>query len=230
MSKRTRKRTRGGKRETNWLVIGGIVAVGIIVIVLLALTLRDPDSSSEALSALGEYCQNNPDNCIAKGDPDAPVTIVEISDYGCGHCRDFNLETAPVLDSEYVATDDVYWIVLPYALRNETVPASASAMCAAEQDAYFEYHEKMFEYLTTPVALTPAGFLQAAGDIGLNLEEFNACLESGRNTSVIIANAEAARNAGVGVTPTFFVNDEKLEGNFPLETFRERIEAVTTGS
>lgn len=230
MSKRTRTRSRGGKRQTNWLLIGGIVAVGLIVIVLLALTLRDPDSSSSALSSLGKYCQNNPDNCIAKGDPDAPVTIVEISDYGCGHCSDFNLETAPVLDSEYVATDDVYWIVLPYALREETIPAAASAMCAAEQDAYFEYHEKMFEYLATPVALTPAGFLQAAGDVGLDLEEFNACLSSGKYNTVIRENATAAAGAGVRATPSFFINDQKLEGNFPIESFREQIEALITGS
>lgn len=231
MSKRRRTTSRPEKRETNWLIIGGIVAIGLVLIALLALTLQDPDTDDgEELSALAAYCQDNPDNCATKGNPEAPVTIVEISDYGCGHCRDFNLETAPVLEEEYVAEDNVYWVVLPYALRQETIPASASAMCAAEQDAFFEYHQKMFEFLTTPIALTPAAFLQAAGDLNLNLEEFTTCIESGKYNDVIRQNAAAAAGAGVRATPTFFLNRELLEGNYPIATFRQQIDTLIAGS
>jgi protein-disulfide isomerase len=230
MSRRRRTTSRRGKRATNWTLIGGIVVVGIVLLALLALTLRDPDTGGDAVSALAGYCQDNPDNCIAKGNPEAPVTLVEISDYGCGHCRDFNLATAPLLEEEYVINNNLYWVVLPYALGQTTIPAAASSLCAAEQDAFFEYHHKLFEYLSTPIALTPASFLQSAGDIGLNLEEFNNCVESGRYTNTIRQNASAASSAGVRATPTFFLNSEKLEGNYPIAIFRQQIETFIAGS
>jgi protein-disulfide isomerase len=230
MTKRTRASSRRGRRETNWLLIGGIVVVGIVVLALLALTLRNPDTGGDAVSALAGYCQDNPDNCVTKGNPDAPVTLVEVSDYGCSHCRDFNLGTAPLLEEEYVDSDNVYWVILPYALGETTIPAAASALCAAEQDAFFAYHHKLFEYLDTPIALTPAAFLQSAGDLALNLEEFNSCLESGRYTSIIRENATAATRAGVQATPTFFVNGEKLEGNYPIATFRQQFDTLIAGA
>lgn len=230
MTKRTRATSRRNRGQTNWLLIGGIIVVGIVLLALLALTLRNPDSGSDAVSILAGYCQDNPENCVTKGDPDAPVTLVEVSDYGCGHCRDFNLETAPILGEEYVDSNNVYWIVLPYALGETTIPAAASAFCAAEQDAYFEYHHKLFEYLDTPIGLTPASFLQAAGDLSLNLEDFNACIESGRYTNLVRANASAATSAGVRATPTFFINGEKLEGNYPIDAFRQQFDTLIAGS
>ncbi|MFN2188163.1 MAG: thioredoxin domain-containing protein, partial [Candidatus Promineifilaceae bacterium] len=89
---------------------------------------------------LVEYCWKNPGSCIGHGDPMAPVIMVEISDYGCGHCMNFNLNTAPVLEELYVEDGKVFWLVLPFALSEDRVPSAASAMCAAEQDAFTQSH------------------------------------------------------------------------------------------
>lgn len=214
--KTTSRRARPAKRETNWLLIGGIIVGAVVIFGLLALALQEPEAVS-----LADFCENNPENCIAKGTADAPVTIVEVSDYGCGHCRNFNLESADIIDQEYVESGQVRWVVLPYALSVQTTPAAESAYCAAEQDSFFAYHRQMFEIQTLPAALTPAGFIESAGRAGLDLETFNTCLENDDYGSLVQENIRAARNAGVAATPTFFINGVKIEGNNPNGIFSE---------
>ena len=110
MTKRARSR-RSTKKQSNGMLIAGVVAGGIIIFAgLIYLAFREP----ARLNLLG-YCNNNPDNCVVLGNEDAEVTVVEVSDYGCSHCRDFNLETAPILEAQYVETDQVKWIVVPFA-------------------------------------------------------------------------------------------------------------------
>jgi protein-disulfide isomerase len=206
----TSRRTQPAKRKTNWTLIGGIIIGAVVIIALLALALRQPEASS-----LADFCDNNPENCIVKGEDDAPVTIVEVSDYGCTHCRNFNLESADQIDQQYVETGQVKWVVLPYALSTTTLPAAESAYCAVEQDNFFAYHKQMFEIQTLPVALTPGGFLESASRAGLDLNAFDTCLEAGDFNTRVQENIRAAGSAGVAATPTFFVNGVKIEGNNP---------------
>jgi protein-disulfide isomerase len=219
MAKRQRRTTRRAapaKRQTNWLLIGGIIIGAVIIIGVLALALQEPESFS-----LADFCNNNSENCIEKGAADAPVTIVEVSDYGCTHCQAFNLESADIIDEEYVQTGQVKWVVLPYALGQQTTAAAESAFCAEAQDNFFAYHKQMFEIQTLPLALTPAGYLESAGRVGLNLETFNSCLENDNFGSLLQENLRAAGNAGVTATPTFFINGVKVEGNMPVRIFEE---------
>jgi protein-disulfide isomerase len=198
------------------MVIGGVIVGALVLFGILALALREPESSS-----LAEFCQNNPENCIENGAEDAPVTVVEVSDYGCTHCRNFNLESAASIDEAYVETGQVKWVVLPYALSVQTTPSAKSAYCAEEQDNFFAYHTKMFEIQTLPIALTPAGFLESAGQLGLNLDTFNSCLENDSYSNLVQQNIRAASSAGVSATPTFFINGVKIEGNNPAGIIQE---------
>lgn len=230
----SRRKKRGPRRGTNWLLIGGIVALGVIgLFVLLFATLQGegvPTPTPEPVANLAQFCAANEDNCIEKGDPEAPVTVVEISDYGCSHCRNFNLGgTADSLDETYVEADQVQWIVVPYALRPATQPAAEAALCAAEQGEFFPYHKQLFELQGTDAAMSKEGFLPVAEEVGLDVEEFESCYDSGRYGSVVQRNVAVAASAGVSATPTFFINGRKVEGNLPLAAFQERIE-VALGS
>lgn len=230
-------------RQTNWALVGGIVgggAVLLIVLILLA-SLRDSESLNprdEATRQAGEltgaqaslesYCASNPTRCYASGDAAAPVTVFEFSDYGCGHCRDFNLEgPADLLEEQYVVTGEVQWVIMPYALSQATMPAAASAMCAAEQDQLLSYHKAMFVLQGQPQALQLDGFMQAATTAGLDLEAFEACVRAGQNLDDIASNMELANRVGVEGTPTFYVNGEQVVGNNPLG-LQQAIEAVLT--
>jgi protein-disulfide isomerase len=224
MSK-TPPRRKQQNRETNWVVIGGLIAAGVIAFgVLLYLALRTPPPAASAQS-LAAYCEANPDRCFAQGDADAPVTMVEVSDFGCGFCRAFHLETAPQFKETYVDTGTVRWVGLPYSLNPSTLPSAVAGMCAGDQGSFFEFVDAMFAIESTEVRLSPAGFSQAAESANLDLDEFNSCLASGRFTTIINQNREAARAAEVTGTPTFFVNDEMLVGAQPLSVFSQTINA-----
>lgn len=188
---------------------------------LLALTEPAAESGS-----LADYCGQNADFCASMGAADAPVTLVEISDFGCSHCRNFHLQTAPLLAQTYVDTGQVRWIALPYALRTETLPAANAALCAGEQDAYFSFSEALFEQFGEPDNLTASGFMGAAEEVGLDTAAFGQCVDEGRYSSVVQDNVAAAGRAGVAATPTFFINGQKLEGAYPFSVFQQRIEAL----
>lgn len=219
MAKRVKKKRREQARETNWWLIGAIIFGGaVVVFALLYLALQEPDPLT-----LTQYCLDNPDNCVIKGPADAPVSVVEVSDYGCSHCRDFNLETAGLLEDLYVTPGEVQWIVLPFALSDTTFPAASAALCANDQGRFDEFHHRMFELQGNPAIYTPEGLSQVAGEVGLNRSTFDACVQNAVHDSVVEENIREASLAGVNVTPSFFINDRKLNGNLPLPTFQSEI-------
>lgn len=230
-AKRTRSTRRDESKGTNWLLIGGIVVVGVVALfALLFLTLQAQDSPqpTEVVEGqpLAEYCEENPGHCVAKGSDDAPVTIVEVSDYGCGHCKNFNVETSGLLEDLYVNPGQVKWVVMPYALGPQTAPAASAALCAAEQDRFFEYHRLLFDTQGEPDFMTAASFRQVAEDAGLDLDSFNACLQDNNNNNTVQQNIMAATALGVNSTPTFFVNGIMMRGNQPLTAFQQQINAI----
>jgi protein-disulfide isomerase len=219
MAKRVRKKPRQQARQTNWWLIGAIIFGGIVVVfALLYLALQEPEPTT-----LADYCLENPTNCISKGSSDAPVTVVEISDYGCSHCRDFNLETAGILEDLYVTPGDVQWITLPFAMSATTFPATTAAMCANDQGQFEVFHQRLFELQGNPAIYTSEGLSQLAAELGLDQATFASCIEDAVYDSVIDRNIREANLAGVNATPTFFVNGKKLGGNYPLTTFQSEI-------
>lgn len=221
MAKRAPKRRKQQQqRETNWLVIGGLIAVGVIVLGgLLYLALRP--SESRVVQTLAEYCQENGDRCIFMGEEDAPITMVEVADFGCIHCQSFHNTTAEPLKEQYVDTGTVRWVALPYALSPSTVPAAASAMCANEQDAFFAYANALFTIEPPTTRLSADGFRQAATEVGMDVDAFTTCMRDERYLSTVNSNREAARNVGVTGTPTFFVNDQEVNGAQPITVFSQ---------
>ena len=222
--RRTSRRARTQEKGTNWVLVGGIIVGAVAVLGLLALALSEPAGSieNEPLSLI-DYCAENPDACIAQGEPDAPVTAVEVSDYGCGHCRDFNLETAGLLEDLYVTPGDVQWVVLPFALRDETVPPARAAMCANEQERFAEFHHELFERQDQLGVLISTDFADVVTAVGLDAEEFQSCFDSLRYVQTLRENRQAANEARVTGTPTFFIDGVVLEGNQPLTVFQQTI-------
>ncbi len=231
-ARRKRRATQGEGQGTNWWIIGGIAGVGIIALfALLFMTLRaadspEPTSTPFAGQPLTEYCEENPERCLTKGAEDAPVTIVEVSDYGCSHCKNFNLETAGLLEDLYVTPGQVRWVVLPFALGVQTVPAAAAALCAADQDAFFPYHTQLFRQQSDADFMTKANFRRAAEVVGIDVDEFGECIDTGTYNNTVQLNSIAAAETGVGSTPTFFINGEIMPGNLPLPVFQQEINAI----
>jgi len=215
--KRTKSTQTG--RGTNWYVIGGVIIVGAIALFgLLYLATREPETQN-----LSEFCDAADGNCVVEGASDAPVTVVEISDFGCPHCRDFHQQKAEALREEFIDTGLVRWMVLPYALGPSTVPAANAALCANEQGKFVEFSDALFNLEPVEQALLRDGFIQVGEEVGLDGASFEQCLADGRYNNKVSTNQQAASQSGVNSTPTFFVNDQIIRGNVPLEEFQNRI-------
>jgi protein-disulfide isomerase len=169
------------------------------------------------------------------GDSDAPVTIVEFSDYQCPYCERHSTETLPQIVATMIETGRARYIFKDMPLDNihaEARSAAVAARCAGEQEAYWEMHNSLFsrqaEWAGQGAAAEDA-YIRIAGDIGLEREAFGACLIGGAYDTAIQANVEEAAALGVSGTPYFFVNGYPLNGARPMEHFEIAVSLAEEG-
>lgn len=226
MTKKRINKQKQKKQGTNWKVVGGIVVISALALVgMMALAFREPNRND-----LAKYCDNNPENCITVGSNDAKARIVEISDYGCSHCKAYNLEVAPLLEETYFGHEDVQYLVMPYALGGSSgytyMPSAVAAMCANEQDGFWEYHHALFENQGSPGFNTEAGLMDTAVSLGLDGDEFASCLADNDYEDIIRENISTAGFAGINSTPSFIIDGDVLVGEQPFSVFQMRIEGL----
>ena len=236
--KKRRKSTRQEIKESggpNWILIGSIIGISAIALIALAVVgVMNPTVAAEPTPVLSDvvsnatgYCEANPERCVAVGNPEADVTMIEVVDYGCPHCANFNATKAPTLLANYVETDQVRWIIFPFALGAGSRPSAEAVMCVNEQspELAFEFHERIFALQQTGDQHTLDGFLGVGSRIeGLDNDALEACLDDGRHMASVSYNQQAARALGVSSTPSFFLNDRLISGNQELDVFTQRIE------
>lgn len=158
------------------------------------------------------------------GDPNAPITIVEFSDFECPFCGRFYSQTLGQLKEEYIDTGKVKLIYrdFPLSFHPQAQPAAEAAECANEQGKFFEFHDLIFENQSL---LGPATYSQWAADLGLDVEQFDSCLDDGKYRAEVQADFAAGQAAGVSGTPTFFINGQKIVGAQPFSVFKQIIDA-----
>jgi protein-disulfide isomerase len=159
------------------------------------------------------------------GRADAPITIVEFSDYQCPYCKKFNDEVFHPLLERYPEQIKFVYRNLPLtSIHDNAVPAAEAAMCAGEQGSYWQFHEMLFEK-----GLGDSAYRKYAQELGLNITAFSACLADHRYQETVIADSEFAADLGIRSTPTFFINGLAIVGAQPLEVFEKVIDAELAG-
>lgn len=157
-----------------------------------------------------------------RGPADAPVTLIEFSDYQCPFCRSAQPTVARLLEK--------YGDRLAHSVRDfpldDIHPAAQSAAeaarCAAEMGRFWEYHALLFAHFGK---LDRETLVAHARSLGLEEARFAACLDSGKYADDIRRDAEEASRAGVRGTPAFFINGILLSGAQPIEEFEKIIDA-----
>ncbi len=163
-----------------------------------------------------------------KGDPNAPVTILEFSDFQCPYCGRFFAQVEPEINRRYVESGQVRVGYIHFAfLGPESLWAAEASECAADQDAFWEYHDKLFSSQNgeNKGAFSKDNLKGFAADLKLDTETFNQCLDSGKYTRYVQSQVDFGRQIGVQSTPTFLVNGIPVVGAQPFEVFQQAIEA-----
>jgi protein-disulfide isomerase len=156
------------------------------------------------------------------GPEDAPITIIEFSDFECPFCRRHNLEVFPRLMAEY--SGQIRYIFKDFPLTSihpNAFSAAEAAHCAAEQDGFWEFHDLVFEN----AVFSQETYEQYASQIGINSSSFSRCLGENRYASEVQADYDFALQLGVRSTPTFFINGIAVVGAQPFEVFAQVIDS-----
>ena len=171
----------------------------------------------------------------ANGSANAPITIVEISDYHCPFCRRHVQQTQPQIYSEYVQTGRARHVFLHYPIEQlhpDAYKSHEAASCAADQGKFWELHTKLFE---TP-AKTTEQLTAMAQSAGLDVNAFRSCLDSGKHSDAVRKSVAKIQQLGIGGTPMFLIGKAEgqgavkikkvVEGAQPFSAFRTAIDAI----
>jgi protein-disulfide isomerase len=173
------------------------------------------------------------DDDVVRGNPKAPITLLEYSDFTCGFCEKFFHETFPKLLSEYIETGKVRFVYRDFPRgMGSPLRAADAARCAGEQHAYWPMHDRLFN---SGGRLAPDDLTQYAKELKLNAEQFSECIATHRYIQDIEKDLQDAGSLGIRGTPAFVLfpttvpNDQQLiliPGAFPYETFKEEIDKL----
>ncbi len=161
-----------------------------------------------------------PEGGASRGPADAPVTIVEFSDYQCPFCERVE-DTLHELDRLYPNVLRFVYRHFPLDIHHDALPAAKAAVCADEQSRFWDYHNLLF---ANQRALSTGHLLQYAAGLGLDEARFRVCLEAATTEQRVTNDMAIARAAGATATPTFFINGILLRGARELAAFRTIID------
>lgn len=156
------------------------------------------------------------------GTAQAPVTIVEFSDFECPYCR----RSVPILKElleKYPGKLKLVYRDFPGPNHQQALSAAQAAQCAAEQGRFWEYHDALF---TREAQTTAWNFSSLAEDLGLHQSPFNACMKENRYREEVLKDLQDGLKLGVTSTPTFFINGRPLVGARPLADFQAIIDPL----
>jgi protein-disulfide isomerase len=155
-----------------------------------------------------------------RGPANAPVEIIEFSDFECPFC----LNAFPTVTQVLKAYGDrIRFVYRHYPLPNHpnAKPAAEASACAAEQNQFWPYHDRLF---SAPGKLSAADLKQHAVELGLDTAAFNACVDSHKFAQDVTADFAAGNEVGVNGTPAFFINGRAVSGAQPFSVFKRVID------
>ncbi|MCA9463017.1 MAG: DsbA family protein [Nitrospira sp.] len=171
---------------------------------------------------------------VVRGDPKAPITILEYSDFTCGFCEKFFHETFPQLLSQYIETGKVRFVYrdFPRSPGGPALHSSQAARCAGQQDAYWPMHDRLFN---SGGQLSMDQLKGYAKELGLKGDQFAQCMDNNEFVTDIFKDRMEGGSLGIRGTPAFVLfptnvpdnpNLILIPGAFPFETFKEQIDKL----
>lgn len=170
-----------------------------------------------------------PEGLAQQGSNDAKVTVIEFADFQCPYCGEWHKTIYPNLKSDYIDSGKVKFIFWDLAfLGDESNKAAEAALCAKDQNKFWEFHDYLYSHQNgeNEGTFADANLKKFASTIGLDLKSFNKCFDA-RNYKTAVEDATTkGSNYGVNSTPTVFVNGLKFEGIMPYENYKQIIDSA----
>ena len=172
------------------------------------------------------------------GKADAPVTLVEFTDFQCPFCRRYSNGTFPQIIKDYVKTGKVRYVVRQFplkAIHPKAVKASEASLCAGDQGKYWEMHDRIFKKTKS---FEQEEWVRHADALGLEMSSFKDCLENGKNAQQVNQDLKEGAALGMRGTPGFFFGRtdpkdpnkfkavEMIRGAFPYPQFKRIIDKL----
>lgn len=219
---------------SKFILPGAIVLAGVMISAAVILSNGGLSSGGGGTANLGNDLGGQKEVSIDDdaylGEKDAPVMVVEFSDFQCPFCRSFWRDTLPLIKSEYIDTGKIRFIYRDFPLNFHpgAMPAAQAAECAEEQDKFWEMHDKIFieqdKQGTGTIQFGVSDIKRWAGELGLNMSDFNSCLDSGKYADEVNNDIKDGQVAGVTGTPGFFINGRLVVGAQPFSVFKSVID------
>ena len=230
-----------GNKTYKWMVWTSLVQIVLLMFVVFQLVGLDTSNAvGAAVAPLADGRDAAPapsvdmeallDDDPVLGDEDAPVTIIEFSDYECPFCARFYQQTIPQLKSQYIDTGKVKLVYrdFPLSFHPQAIPAAIAANCAGEQGKYYQYHDKVFSNGGAG-GKTSVDYERWAQEVGVNVAKWKTCLSDPKQRQEIQKDFTDGQQAGIQGTPGFFVNGQLVSGAQPFEVFQQIIDAELAG-
>lgn len=193
-----KKRQEEKRRRTTTLIL---IAFGVIVLISMAALIPNLlRSRSEDAEGRG----------FTLGNPEAPISVTNFSNYACGFCERFAATQEPDFIANYVETGDVYYryVNLAFSQDEGTQTAAKASYCANEQGKYFDYKSFLYSAVGVQDGFTADNLVEMATKAGLDRATFETCLQSSTYDNAITEDLRFAQAVGVQGTPSFLVNGE----------------------
>jgi protein-disulfide isomerase len=188
-------------------------------------------TSSAGMSGLTDSVSAAADRGRIRGSADAPVWLIEVSDFQCPFCKQWHDASFAAIDNEYVKTGKARLAYLNFPLTSihpNAQAAAEAAMCASVQDKFWPMHESLFaaqeRWESQPNPMPVFDSLAVAA--GVQPKAWRDCMTTHATAKLIEADPDRSRGAGVRSTPTFFIGDRKLEGAYPTDSFRVALDSA----
>jgi len=230
-----------------WALGTAALAIAIVAVVIaVGLASQGGDGDEAVFDADGTAAQGGhicgsgqvPADGRKCGPDSAPVKVIEISDYQCPWCKRFVDTTEKAVEEQYVARGLVQIEFHNFAVTggnqspevDEATLAAEAAECANDQGRYWEYHYKLFaeQRGENQGAFRPERLKQFGSELGLDRDEFDACLDSHRHIDLIERERQEAVSLGARGTPTLVINGTMVPGYLPFDRFQPLIEDALT--
>lgn len=212
-------------------------AAGVAVVALAGVSVWGGCAQAESAQESAviptdvQVASERADRARVKGDADAPIRIVEISDFQCPYCRQFYDETLDRIDSAYVETGMASYLFISYANpgHGRAWPSIEAAFCAGAVGKFWPMHDVLFERVDEwgSAADPYEHFVRYAGEMDIDRESFGSCMRNSLLAPLMLRDYTSVMRAGISSTPYFILADSvAIRGAADFETFRSAMDTL----